>query len=35
LARKSYLPNPGDVYWVDTVILPDYELEQKEQGGSR
>lgn len=25
LARKSYLPNPGDVYWVDTVILPDYD----------
>lgn len=25
MARKSYLPNPGDVYWVDTAILPDYD----------
>ena len=25
MARKPYLPNPGDVYWVNTVVLYRYD----------
>lgn len=25
MARKSYLPTPGDVYWVEAVVFYDYD----------
>lgn len=25
MARKPYLPNPGDVYWVEAVVFYDYD----------